>query len=136
MATGERSKRSEKARDAVLVVVADDGRGGGLDRVPGIVRRVGLVGAFEHGQVVLAVTEADDPGRAELLPQYVHRPALAGVAVVYIDPAIGGAFQRGAGIGHQTRLGQHHRFHRFDGGGSAQGADIGDLRLGRNLPRR
>ena len=92
----------QKARNTLFVVVSDDGRGGGLDGVVGVGRRVALVGHLEHAQVVVVVTEADDTLDTQQFLHDLDGAAFAGVAVVHIQPAPLPAFPGDTGIGHQV----------------------------------
>jgi len=62
---------AQKTRDAVFIVMTDDRGGCGLDLGCGIGWGIGLIGAGEHAQVVIAVAKTDHPANAELLTQYL-----------------------------------------------------------------
>ena len=74
----------KEVRDALFVVVSDDGRGGGFDRVGGVCRCVALVGHLEHAEIVVVIAETDDSLDTQQFLHFLDCSAFACIAVVNV----------------------------------------------------
>ena len=127
----ERKAFAQESRNTLVVVVADDCRGGGLDTVIGIGRRIAFISRLEHAQIIVAVAEANDAFNAKQVLHHRDCATFAGVAVMHIEPAPMLPFKRNAGVSDKVRLVVDAAEHRLDGFAVSDGVNVRDCGVGR-----